>query len=134
MGMSAHDQATLQESRIFNSCLNSRNLASSKGFVKMLASEGFCSIENKFFPMSMNKNKPRSDLRDAKQRAGKIRSTYPCRSHSGNIQMNVAGVVVLASPPRDPIQVPQRVVSPSDAHVQRNDDSSSSVQQGVVEW
>jgi hypothetical protein len=52
----------------------------------------------------MNKNKPRSDLRDAKQRAGEIRSTYLCRSHSGNVQMNVVGVVVLASPPRDPIQ------------------------------
>jgi hypothetical protein len=38
MGMSAHDQATLQESRIFNSCLNSRNLASSRGLVKMSAS------------------------------------------------------------------------------------------------
>jgi hypothetical protein len=33
-----------------------------------------------------------------------IRSTYPCRSHSENIQMNVVGVVVLASPSRDPIQ------------------------------
>jgi hypothetical protein len=51
-----------------------------------------------------NKNKPRSDLRDAKQRAREIRSTYPCRSHSGNVQMNVVGVVVLASPPRDPIR------------------------------
>jgi hypothetical protein len=46
-----------------------------------------------------NKNKPRSDLRDAKQRVREIRSTYPCRSHSGNVQMNVVGVVVLASPP-----------------------------------
>jgi hypothetical protein len=52
----------------------------------------------------MNKNKPRSDLRDAKQRAREIRSTYPCRSHSGNVQMNVVGIVVLASPPRDPIR------------------------------
>jgi hypothetical protein len=51
-----------------------------------------------------NKNKPRSDLRDAKQWAREIRSTYPCRSHSGNIQMNVVGVVVLASPPRDPFR------------------------------
>jgi hypothetical protein len=33
--------------------------------------DGFRSIENKIFPTSMNKNKPRSDLRDAKQRAGK---------------------------------------------------------------
>jgi hypothetical protein len=48
--------------------------------------------------------------------------------------MNVVGVVVLASPPRDPIQAPQRAMPPSDAHVQRNNDSSSSVQQGAVEW
>jgi hypothetical protein len=54
--------------------------------------------------MMTNKNKPRSDLRDAKQRVREIRSTYPYRSHSGNIQMNVVGVVVLASPPRDPIR------------------------------
>jgi hypothetical protein len=52
--------------------------------------------------MITNKNKPRSDLRDAKQRAREIRSTYPCRLHSGNVQMNVVGVVVLASPPHDP--------------------------------
>jgi hypothetical protein len=54
--------------------------------------------------MCTNKNKPRSNLRDAKQRAGKIRSTYPCRSHSRNIQMNVVGLVILASSPRDPIR------------------------------
>jgi hypothetical protein len=36
--------------------------------------------------------------------SGEIRFTYPCRSHSGNIQMNVVGVVVLASPPCDPIR------------------------------
>jgi hypothetical protein len=66
--------------------------------------EGFPSIENKIFPTMTNKNKPRSDLRDAKQRAREIRSTYPCISHSGNEQMNVVGVVVLASPPRDPIR------------------------------
>jgi hypothetical protein len=53
--------------------------------------------------MKMNKNKPRSDLRYARQRAGEIRSTYPCRSTSRNIQMNVVGVIVLASPPRDPV-------------------------------
>jgi hypothetical protein len=47
---------------------------------------------------------PRSDLRDAKQWAREIRSTYPCRSHSRNIQMNVVGVVILASPSRDPIR------------------------------
>jgi hypothetical protein len=64
--------------------------------------EGFRSIENKKFPTKMNKNKSKSDLWDAKQRAGEI--TYPCRSHSGNIQMNLVGVVVLASPPRDPIR------------------------------
>jgi hypothetical protein len=69
-----------------------------------MLSEGFRSIENKKIPMKTNKNKPRSDLRDAKQRAKEIRSTYPCRSHSGNVQMNVVGVVVLASPPRDPIR------------------------------
>jgi hypothetical protein len=68
-----------------------------------ICTEGFRSIENKKFPMMTNKNKPRSDLRDAKQRVGEIRSTYPCRSHSGNIQMNMVSVVVLASPPRDPI-------------------------------
>jgi hypothetical protein len=61
-------------------------------------------IENKFFPTMTNKNKPRSDLRDAKQQAIEIRSIYPCRSHSGNVQMNVVGVVVLASPPRDLIR------------------------------
>jgi hypothetical protein len=33
-----------------------------------------------------------------------IRSTYPCRSHSENVQMNVVGIVVLAFPPRDPIR------------------------------
>jgi hypothetical protein len=65
---------------------------------------GFCIIENKFFPTETNKNKPRSDLRDAKQWAREIRFTYPCRSHSGNVQMNMIGVVVLASPPRDLIQ------------------------------
>jgi hypothetical protein len=64
--------------------------------------EGFRSIGNKKIPTKTNKNKPRSDLRDAKQRAREIRSTYPCRLHSGNVQMNVVGVVVLASPPRDP--------------------------------
>jgi hypothetical protein len=49
--------------------------------------------------------------------------------------MNVVGVVILVSPPSDPIQVPQRAAPPSDAHVQRNDDSSSSlVQQGAMEW
>jgi hypothetical protein len=32
------------------------------------------------------------------------RSKYPCRSHSGNVQMNVVGVVILVSPPRDPIR------------------------------
>jgi hypothetical protein len=66
--------------------------------------EGFRSIENKKFPTSTNKNKPRSNLRDAKQRARDIRSTYPCRSHSGNVQMNVVIVVVLASPPRGSIR------------------------------
>jgi hypothetical protein len=66
--------------------------------------EGFRSIENKKIPTKMNKNKPRSDLRDAKQQAREIRSTYPCRSHSGNVHMNVVGVVVLASPPRDLIR------------------------------
>jgi hypothetical protein len=68
-----------------------------------VGSVGFRSIENKKFPTTMNKNKPRSDLRDAKQRAREIRSTYPCRLHSGNVQMNVVGVVVLVSPSRDPI-------------------------------
>jgi hypothetical protein len=86
------------------------------------------------FPTKTNKNKPRSDLRDTKQRAREIKSTYPCRSHSGNVQMNMVGVVVLASPPRDPIQAPQRAAPPSVAHVQHSNDSSSLVQQGVVEW
>jgi hypothetical protein len=66
--------------------------------------EGFHNIENKKFPTKTNKNKPRSDLRDAKQRAREIRSTYPYRLHTRNIQMNMVGVVVLASPPRDPIR------------------------------
>jgi hypothetical protein len=35
---------------------------------------------------------------------GEIRSTYPCRSHSGNIQINVVGVVVLSSPPHNLIR------------------------------
>jgi hypothetical protein len=65
--------------------------------------KGFRSIENKKFPTKTNKNKPRSDLRDAEQRVRDIRSTYPCRSHNGNIQMNMAGVVILASSPHDPI-------------------------------
>jgi hypothetical protein len=66
--------------------------------------EGFRSIENKKISTKTNKNKPRSDLQDAKQRAGEIRSIYPCKLHSGNIQMNMVGIVVLASPPRDPIR------------------------------
>jgi hypothetical protein len=66
--------------------------------------EWFRSIEKKKFPTGTNKNKPRYDLRDAKQQVGEIRSTYPCRSHSGNVQMNMVGIVVLASPPRDPIR------------------------------
>jgi hypothetical protein len=66
--------------------------------------DGFRSIENKKIPTKTKKNKPRSNLRDAKQRAGEIRSTYPCRSHSGNFQMNMVSVVILASPPRDPIR------------------------------
>jgi hypothetical protein len=78
-------------------------LAFSKLEGELHLNEGFRSIENKKFPMSTNKNKPRSDLRDAKQQAGEIRSTYPCRSHNRNIQMNVVGVVIIASPPRDPI-------------------------------
>jgi hypothetical protein len=65
--------------------------------------KGFRSKENKKIPTKTNKNKPRSDLRDAKQQVREIRSTYPCRSHSGNVQMNIIGVVVLASPPCDPI-------------------------------
>jgi hypothetical protein len=70
----------------------------------LIVTEGFRSIENKKIPTKTNKNKPISDLRDAKQQVREIRSTYPCRSHSGNIQMNVVGVVVLASPSRDPIR------------------------------
>jgi hypothetical protein len=56
-----------------------------------------------------------------------IRSTYPCRSHSRNVHMNVVGVVVLASPPHDPIQAPQQAAPPSIAHVQHNYDSYSLV-------
>jgi hypothetical protein len=50
--------------------------------------------------------------------------------------MNVVDVVVLSvfSSQSDPIQAPQRAAPPSVAHVQRNDDSSSSVQQDAVEW
>jgi hypothetical protein len=66
--------------------------------------EGFRSIENKKIPTKTNNNKPRSDLWDTKQWAREIRSTYPCRSHSGNVQMNVVSVVILACPPRDPIR------------------------------
>jgi hypothetical protein len=33
----------------------------------IMSFEGFRSIENKIFPTMTNKNKPRSDLRDAKQ-------------------------------------------------------------------
>jgi hypothetical protein len=72
------------------------------------ASGGDCRVsqhrKQKKNPTKTNKNKPRSDLRDAKQRARAIRSTYPCRSYSGNVQINVVGVVVLASPPRDLIR------------------------------
>jgi hypothetical protein len=97
--------------------------------------EGFRSIENKKFATMMYKNKPRSNLRDAKQRAGEIRSTYPCRSHSANIQMNLVGVVILASPPCDPIQSKHHNGRRLRAlHTYSNDSSSSSVQQGVVEW
>jgi hypothetical protein len=66
--------------------------------------EGFHSIENKKNSYEDEQEQPRSDLRDAKQRAREIRSTYPCRSHSRNVQMNVVSVVVLAAPPRDTIR------------------------------
>jgi hypothetical protein len=33
-----------------------------------------------------------------------IRSMYPYRSHSGNIQQNVVGIVVLASSPHNPFR------------------------------
>jgi hypothetical protein len=69
-----------------------------------VVSEGFRSIENKKISYEDEQEQPRSNLRDVKQRARDIRSTYPCRSHNGNVQMNVVGVVVLASPPRDPIR------------------------------
>jgi hypothetical protein len=48
--------------------------------------------------------------------------------------MNMVGVVVLVFAPRNPIQASQWEAPPSVAHVQRNDDSASSVQQGAVEW
>jgi hypothetical protein len=50
--------------------------------------------------------------------------------------MNVDDVVVLAvsSSRSDLIQAPQRAAPPSVAHVQRNNDSSSTVQQCLVEW
>jgi hypothetical protein len=58
------------------------------------------------------------------------------KSYSGNIQQNVDDVVVLAvsSSRSDPIQAPQRAAPPSDAHVQRNNESTSSIQRGMVEW
>jgi hypothetical protein len=37
------------------------------------------------FPYDDEQEQPRSDLRDAKQRMWEIRSTYPYRSHSGNV-------------------------------------------------
>jgi hypothetical protein len=40
----------------------------------------------------------------------------------------------VSSSQSDPIQAPQWAAPPSIAHVHRNDDSSSSVQQGAVEW
>jgi hypothetical protein len=47
--------------------------------------EGFRSIENKKISYDDEQEQPRSDLRDAKQRAREIRSTYPCRLHSRNV-------------------------------------------------
>jgi hypothetical protein len=48
--------------------------------------------------------------------------------------MNMVSVVVLASPPIDPMQAPQCVALLSVVHMQRNDSPSSSIQQGAVEW
>jgi hypothetical protein len=98
--------------------------------------EGFRSIENKKISYVYEQEQPRSDLRDTKQRAGEIRSTYPCRSHSGNVQMNVVSLVVLASPPRDPIRCKRHNGRRLRAlHTYSTTTTpSSSVQQGAVEW
>jgi hypothetical protein len=40
------------------------------------------------FSYKDEQKQPRSDLRDTKQRAREIRSTYPCISHSRNVQIH----------------------------------------------
>jgi hypothetical protein len=85
-------------------CFGLRLVSGKIGTSAFVSFERFRSIENKKFPTCTNKNKPRSDIRDAKQRTREIRSTYPYRSHSGNVQINVVGLVVLASPHRDQIR------------------------------
>jgi hypothetical protein len=69
-------------------------------------SEGFRSTENKNFPMKTNRNSQDLIYEMQNNERGN-RSTYPCRSHSGNVHMNVVSVVVLASPPHDPIRSKQ---------------------------
>jgi hypothetical protein len=56
------------------------------------------------------------------------------KTHSGNVQENVGDVVIVTSPPRDPIRAPQRATPPRDAHVQHTSDSSSLDQRDMVEW
>src|SRR3954466_15701928 len=54
--------------------------------------------------MDANRGKPRSNLGDANNKRDWIRSSYPSRFAQRNVRRNVGDVVILASPPRDPIR------------------------------
>jgi hypothetical protein len=55
-------------------------------------------------------------------------------TQSGYVQEGtILFVVVLTSPPRDPIRAPKQALPPRVSQVQHNNDSSSSVQRDVVE-
>jgi hypothetical protein len=86
--------------------------------------EGFRSIENKKFPTITNKNS--QDLIYEMQNNERERLDLHERGRRSRTSVSYSG--------SDPIQAPQRAAPPSVAHVQRNDDSSSSVQRDAVEW
>ena len=66
--------------------------------------EGFRGIVNQNFLRMRTEGKPRSNLGDANNERDWIRSSYPWRFAQRNVRRNVGDVVVLASPPRDPIR------------------------------
>jgi hypothetical protein len=99
------------------------------------ATEGFRSKENKNFPTSTNKNKPRSDLRDAKQRPGKsdLCTLEEIAQQKRSNERGRRSLTSVSSSRSDLIQAPQRAAPPSVAHVHHDNESASSVQQGMVE-